>query len=233
VPRRLLVLALVASIAASCSSTSEPAAAPRATTTSTTLPAPPATGAELRSPVVVVRGMPTVLESTAVASATGATGRLDVQQWRSRWQVVRSLPVDPPGVLDRPDPDRPLVVRDVTGDGVVDFVAPLMAASTSPYEVISDDGGDWRAVPFAPDGHTIVLEPDEPSATSFITNTRLCDPDCATGGHRRDEFRYSHDTRRFEVVRSAVCGPPAGGRIRCEPATWDHRVPIHRDGAGG
>jgi hypothetical protein len=98
-----------------------------------------------------------------------------------------------------------LLVRDVTGDGQDDFVVPLAAASSSPYTVVSSDGGRWRQVPFGNEGQVIVREPDDPSVRTFVTSTNLCTPSCAAGHYRRDQWKYSSRDRRFLLASSAIC----------------------------
>lgn len=95
---------------------------------------------------------------------------------------------------------------------------PLEAASTSPYEVISNDGGAWQQVPFGSEGRIIAFEPDMPTAQRFVTRSNLCEPSCADGRYRRERWRYSRSDRRFVLVEQAVCDGVAPSRWRCDPA---------------
>ena len=173
-------------------------------------------------------GVPTAVATFAVAS-DGTAGRIDVLEWRSEWRVAASFDVVRPGVLDAPDPLRPLLARDVTNDGEPDFVVPLAAASASPYQVLSNDGGAWRQVPFGSDERIVVLDPDAPTADRFVTSSNLCDPTCADGRYRRERWRYSPPEARFILVAEAICDALGDGEWRCDPpdAGLTTGVPIH------
>ena len=185
----------------------------------TTIPPAPTAGSASRTDTVLVSGVPTVLATYIIATENeGTLGRIDVLEWRSAWRSATSFDIPAPGVLAQQENARPLLVRDVTGDGESDFVVPLEAAATAPYEVISNHSGSWQQVPFGSADRVIVTEPDAPAADRFVTSSNLCDPTCAQGRYRRELWRYSSLQRRFTLVNSAVCEGTAPGQWRCDPA---------------
>jgi hypothetical protein len=220
-----VAVALLVVAAASCSSSSGHAANVPSTTsttlsmtTTTSVPAGPVTpeAASATSPVLV-RKTWTVIATYVRHTDAGTPGRIDVLEWKDGWRVAASFEQPPAGVPEHAEPGRPRLVVDLTGDGEPDFLLPLEAASTAPYVVVSNDGGQWRRVQFGDD--VIITEPDAPTAGPFVTTKNLCDPSCAAGHVEREAWKYSPTNGRFERTDSAICDPLANGRVRCDKPT--------------
>lgn len=193
-------------------------------TTGTRLPnlspsEPALDGATLQSEPTLIDGTPTVVATFLRAAPDGgAAGRIDVLEWDGAWRTAASFDVTEPGVLAEAERERPLLVQDVTGDGEADFVVPLEAASTAPYQVLSSNDGTWRQVPFGSPDRIVVIGPDMPSAEGFVTSSNLCDPTCAAGRYKRELWRYSSAGGRFVLMDSAICEVVARGLWLCDPA---------------
>jgi hypothetical protein len=182
------------------------------------VPEPPVDGATLHSQPTLIDGIPTVVATFVYAEPHGGTtGRIDVLEWDGDWRTAASFEVTEPGVLAEAEPERPLLVQDVTGDGEADFVVPLEAAATAPYQVLSSHDGTWRQVPFGSPDRIVITEPDMPSAERFITSSNLCDPTCAAGRYERELWRYSSAQGRFVLTDSATCEAVARGEWICDP----------------
>jgi hypothetical protein len=190
------------------------------TATPTTLPTTtPTDGAAVVSAEIVVGGTPTLIAGWSFHSAgNGATGRIDVLQLQASWRVVASFDVAQPGIYDYSGASQTLAVRDVTGDGRLDVLFPLMAASNAPYVVLSDDGGMWRLVGFGATEQTVAMNPDEPDGNVVVTTSNLCTPTCAAGHVRRQQWRYSPDRRVFVEVATAECDTTGFDTWQCVPA---------------
>jgi len=195
---------------------------------SSTVASPPTGGSARRSPQVLVDGTPTVVMAYVEASGrTGTTGRIDILEWRDSWRTVGSFA----GVVVSADATRPLLTEDVTGDGEPDFVVPLEAASTAPYQVVSNDGGSWRQVPFGAPNRITVTDPDDPRPDRFVTSSNLCEPTCAAGRYRRESWRYAKAEGMYLRVETAVCDAISEVEWHCDPAesTLATEVPIGSD----
>jgi hypothetical protein len=195
---------------------------------STSVPNPATDGSVRRSPQVLVDGTPTVLMAYVEASGpAGTTGRIDILEWRDSWRAVGSFR----GVVVSADAARPLLTEDVTGDGEPDFVVPLEAASTAPYQVVSNDGGPWRQVPFGAPNQITMTDPDDPKPDRFVTSTNLCEPTCAAGHYRRESWRYAAAEGMYLPVESAICDAISEVEWRCDPgpSTLATEEPIGSD----
>jgi hypothetical protein len=187
------------------------------TTTSTTGAVAPTAGAAVVSAEFVVGGVPTVVAGWSFHTAGGATigGRIDVLQRSASWRTVASFPE---GIYDRPGASKVIEVHDVTGDGRLDVLFPIMSASDAPYVVVSDDSGVWRLVGFGQPDRPYALNPDEPDGDGLVTTSNLCTPTCAAGHVRRQRWRYAADRQVFVEVAAADCDSTGSGAWRCEPS---------------
>ena len=169
--------------------------------------------AEVGAATIVTRSFPT--------QNSGTTGEIDVFEGTRQ---VASMPVPMPGVYDYAD-GRRFYVGEVTGDDEPDVFVRLMAASFEPWTVVSKDSGDWRRVPFDPvrtGDPTIITSPSVPTHEQFDTMTRICDPDCATGGAQFDVWRYDRSKQAFLATSSVSCAHPDDS---C-PFPWRDRQPL-------
>jgi hypothetical protein len=113
-----------------------------------------------------------------------------------------------------------IVTTDLTGDGHGDALIPLLGNGFV-GTVLSNDGGDWRVIPFAWHGTSAdSLDNVEVQGRDLVTYENVCDPSCADGA--ADEVTWVYDVAsasfvehdRVQVSASSTASSTSDGPTR-------------------
>jgi hypothetical protein len=163
------------------------------------------------NPFVAVHSAPTLDDGTTVAVAAFSYDPdghpVQVLRYRDgQWTQIAGLAsptgfgTPAAGYVDL-EPQGPVAVADVTGDGRPDFLLAANGADNIPGFVLSEDGGPWHYIPFSgpyaqPPTEVIARDPQF-VGNKVETDYDNCVPDCAGGTNTTVVWTYQPSSGEF------------------------------------